>query len=81
MTQKNQPTHQIRVGRVIASVWERSGDTGPRFNATFQRFYRKDEKWSYSDNFSGDDLLCLAKAADLAHTWISEQSSDADSNE
>ena len=78
---KTKPAHQIRVGRVIASIWKRSGESGPSRYATFQRFYRNGEEWNYSDNFSGDDLLSLAKAADLAHTYILEQSDESESND
>jgi hypothetical protein len=67
------PTHRIRVGRVIASIWERDGEKGPRHFATFEHFYQVDNDWKYSDCFGVDDLLALSKAADQAHTWISRQ--------
>lgn len=31
-------------------------------------------KWQDSPSFGRDDLLLVAKAADLAHTWVFEQS-------
>lgn len=68
-----QPTHKIRVGRVIASIWERDDEKGSRHFATFEHFYQVDRSWKYSNCFSVDDLLALSKAADHAHTWISRQ--------
>ena len=64
------PTHKIRIGRVIASIWERDGEAGTQSFVTFEHFFASEQGWSYSDCFSGEDLLSLAKAADVAHTWI-----------
>lgn len=68
------PVHEIRLGRIRASVWQNAG-AGPPFSVTFSRLY-KDEgagKWASSDSFSRDELLLLAKVADLAHTFVCEQ--------
>ena len=52
---------------------ERDG-RGPRYNVTVSRLYKGDDhQWGTSESFGRDDLLLLAKVADLAHTWISEQ--------
>jgi hypothetical protein len=45
---------------------------GPRFSVTFERLYREEGVWKSSSNFGRDDLLVLAKVADLAHTWTAE---------
>jgi hypothetical protein len=37
------------------------------------RLYRDGEEWRSLESFGRDDLLVLAKVADLAHTWICEQ--------
>ncbi len=70
-TSSNQPTHRIRISKVQAAIWQRSGENGPWYNVTFSRSYKdaKDE-WKSADSFSVDDLLLLAKVANEAHTWI-----------
>lgn len=67
------PIHEIRLGRIRASIWAQTN--GPAFSATFSRLYKDDGsgKWASSDSFSRDDLLVLGKVADLVHTWIHEQ--------
>ena len=72
-TQSNQPIAQVKVGTILASIWANENDEGAvRHSVQFQRMYRKDEKWHYTDSFGRDQLLTLAKAADLAHSKILE---------
>ena len=66
----NRPIHQIRIGLIRAAVWENPTDTGVWYAVTFERSYRDGEEWKSSDSYGRDDLLVLAKLADLAHTWI-----------
>ena len=66
----NQPVHQIRIGRIGAAVWANQTDSGVWYNVTFERSYRDGDDWKSSDSFGRDDLLVLAKLADLAHSWI-----------
>jgi hypothetical protein len=69
------PVHEIRLGRVRAAVWENEGPRGVRHSVTFTRLY-KDEKtglWADSTGFGRDDLLVLAKVADLAHSWVTDR--------
>ena len=64
-TQK--PVHEIRLGRIRASVWQ----NGKMYNTTFSRLYKYDnDKWANSTSFGRDDLPILAKVADRAHSWI-----------
>jgi hypothetical protein len=74
---KQPPVHQVRLpfgGCLLrASVWRhQNGEEAPRFNVTFTRTYlEKDGKtWAYSEFFRRDDLLGIARAAELAHDWI-----------
>ena len=69
---KKTPTDQVKLGMLIASIWENDSGNGTFFNVTFQRCYRDRDNWKYSDSFNRDDLLQLAKLADLAHTRIYE---------
>ena len=70
--EKNRP-HQIRMGKVVASIWKNEGENGARYNLTVSKLYKQGEKWESTANFSRDDLPLLAKVVDLAHTWIYEQ--------
>lgn len=71
----NKPTHEIRMGRIKATIWENSTEVGIRHNVTLTRLYRDGDTWKDSTSFGRDDLPLLGKVADLAHTWIFEQSS------
>lgn len=70
---KNKPTHEIRLGSIKAAVWENDTANGTRFNVSLSRIYKQENDWKTSDSFGRDDLLLVAKVADLAHTWIFEQ--------
>jgi hypothetical protein len=71
---KNKPTYTIRLGTIKAALWENETQNGTRFNVTIQRLYMVDGEWAASDSFGRDDLLLVAKVADLAHSWIFERS-------
>ncbi len=73
MTTNNKPTHEIRLGAIKATIWRNETANGPRHNVTLVRLYKDGEEWRSSESFGRDDLLTLAKMADLAHTWIHEQ--------
>ena len=67
---KNEPAARVKLSSIQASVWRNQSPDGKTFySTTFDRRYKdKDGAWKSSDSFSGDQLLLLAKAADLAHT-------------
>src|SRR3954452_607072 len=70
---RNRPIHSVRLRNIRAAIWANETEQGPRYNTTFCRLYKDGEgSWRSSDSFGRDDLLLLAKVADLAHTWISE---------
>jgi len=73
----NKPVHQIRIGRIRAAIWANQTDSGLWHNVTFERTYRDGEAWKSSDSYGRDDLLVLAKLADMAHSWIINVRSDA----
>jgi len=72
------PVHEIRLGRVKATIWENETEKGPRHNTQFAVLYKKDDAWQTTDNFGRDDLPLVMKVADLAHTWIFQQSQKED---
>ena len=68
------PVHTVRFGAVKAVVWENRTQHGIMHNVTVARSYKDDHgDWQESSSFGTDDLLCLAKALDAAHSWIHEQ--------
>ena len=73
--EKVQPVHAIRLRNVRAAIWvEPDRGRCTYLNVTFSRSYRDQEgNWHTTESFGRDDLLLLAKVADLAHTWIWEQ--------
>lgn len=87
MNDKKKPAHEVRVGKIKAVIWANDTEGGERFNAVFKRIYRVAEEsrkkgdngWRETDSIGRDDLLLLAKVADLAHSWIVEQTGNAES--
>lgn len=72
--------HEIRIGRIKATIWENETQNGSRFNTKFSRLYKPDSEseWAESDSFGRDDLLILAKLASRVHDWIFEQKRDGE---
>ena len=67
------PVAKVRVGLITASIWERNSESGMFYSVSFERRYRDSEgNWQSSHSYDAQDLLALAKAADLAHTKILE---------
>src|SRR5512135_3907603 len=80
---KERPVQVIRIRNLRANIWANrlpSGDLA--YNVTFDRLYREPDQtdaqgevtnrgeWKQSQSFGKDDLLLLAKLADLAHTEV-----------
>lgn len=73
------PAHEVRLGRVKAAVWANGSEHGVRYSVSVCRVYKdQDGKWRTSESFGREDLLVLAKVVDRAHTWICEQTQNAD---
>ena len=77
---KEKPIHEVRLGAIKAAIWKNDTANGVRYNVALSRIYkdREDNQWKSTDSFGRDDLLVLAKVADLAHTWIHQQGHEAD---
>jgi hypothetical protein len=73
-TMKTKPSSEIRIGAIKAAIWQNETKAGTRYNVTFSRIYEDGDTWKSTESFSRDDLLLLAKVADLAHSWICAQS-------
>ena len=70
---KQKPAHEIRLGRVKATIWANETENGTRHNVTVSRIYKDGEDWKQTASFGRDDLPLVAKVVDLAHLWIYEQ--------
>ena len=67
------PVAEVRIGRVKATIWLNGTEQQPRHNVTFSRLYKDDAgEWKSTQSFGRNDLLVLAKVANLAHTRIFE---------
>jgi hypothetical protein len=72
-TTKERPVHEVRLGAVKAAIWRNETELGVRYGVTFERLYKSEQGWNSSTTFGRDELLVLAKVADLAHSYIHEQ--------
>ena len=71
MTQPTKPIAEVKYGMIVASIWRNETEKGVRHNVTLSRLYKTEEgQWKRSDSFGRDDLLLVAKVADLAHSKI-----------
>jgi hypothetical protein len=70
MAAKTKPVHEIRIGRIKASIWANKTERGTVHNVTVQRIYKGEEGWRSASSFGRDDLPLLAKVLDWAHTWL-----------
>jgi hypothetical protein len=75
---KDKPVHEVRIGAIKAALWKNDTEKGVRYNVAFSRLYKEtdEDQWKSTDSFGRDDLLVLAKVADVAHTWICQQAQE-----
>ena len=66
------PSATVRIGSIKAAIWTNDTPGGPRHSVTFQRFSKSGDEWKTTRSFGRDDLLVLAKVADLAYSRILE---------
>lgn len=74
---KQRPAHEIRLGRIKATIWANQNDNGTWYNVTLSRSYKDGDEWKSSSSFGRDELLTVAKIADLANGWIFQAQSSA----
>jgi hypothetical protein len=68
---KNRPIEELKIGRVRAAVWKNESESGPYFSVTFSKLYKDQEgNWKDTTSYTRDDLMLVAKVADMAHTWL-----------
>ncbi len=82
MAQKQKPAHEIRLGRIRATIWANNSDNrNVWFNVSLTRLYKDGEQWKDSSTFRRDDLPVVAKVVDMAYAWIWGQEVPADPDE
>jgi len=64
------PASKVSLYPISCAIWRNENQKGEAFySATFERTYKdKEGKYQSSDSFNAQDLLLLAKVADLAHS-------------
>ena len=64
------PAARVTLYPVTATIWRNENKDGETFYSTaFERRYKDREgNWKGATSFNSDELLLLAKVADLAHT-------------
>ena len=73
-----QPVAEVRLGRIAATIWRnRAADDGTFYSTQITRLYRRDDTWERSPSFGRDELLTVAKVADMANTRIHELQAEA----
>ena len=78
-SEKQKPAHEIRMGRIKATIWHNIIEGGSsRYNVQIRRIYKEDksDEWKTADSFGRDDLPLVVKIADMAHTWIYERAQE-----
>jgi hypothetical protein len=71
-TNAKRPVHEVRLGRIKATIWENDTRDGVRHNVSLSRIYKDGNTWKDSTSFGRDDLPLVSKVADMAHTWVYE---------
>ena len=78
----NTPVDDVRIGRVKATIWCNETEDGKaRFNVVFARLYKDGDTWQSSQSFGRNDLLVLAKVADLVHTRVLQLPEESNSED
>jgi hypothetical protein len=61
---KQKPTHEVRLGRIRAAIWDNATDNGSWRKVTFSRLFKdKDNRWRDTESFSQEDVLLLTEVA------------------
>ena len=69
----NSPTAEVRLGRIKATIWANRDKDGGRWHAVqLTRLYQDGGEWRWTHSFGRNDLLAVAKVADLAHSKVCE---------
>ena len=89
---KDRPVHVVKFRNIRGKIWANRLPSGQvAYNVTIDRLWRDDDEfneggevikqgeWHQSQSFGRDDLLLVAKVADLCHSWIFDQAREQNS--
>lgn len=78
MTTTNKPIDHIRLGTIQAAIWKNATDDDrPYYSISFEKRYTdRDGNWQSATSFLRDELLVLAKAAEMAFARVHELQSE-----
>ncbi len=67
----NRPIKRIKLGNgITAAIWENQSSKGGVWHSvTIGRCYKDGDKYQETTSFRRDDLLFVAKAAEMAFRW------------
>lgn len=69
----DRPVAEVRLGRIKAVIWANAGEDGEVWHTVqLVRLYREGDRWQSTHSFRRNDLLLVAKVADLAHSKVCE---------
>lgn len=73
MGTNNRPLHEVKLGRVRATIWANETKAGPRYSVVLSRRYKApDGSWKSTESFDAGDLLNVAHATERALEFILE---------
>lgn len=70
--------HEIKKGRVKATIWHETESGITRYNVAFTRTVDDPERWWEASSFQRSDMPAVAKLAEDVNAWICLQSEDDD---
>lgn len=66
---KERPVHELRLGRVKATVRLNRSPKGTWHSVAISRLYKEASKWQETTSFHHDDLPLVAEVASQAWLW------------
>ena len=67
--EKKRPT-EVRIGNVKAVIFENETKYGVTHSVSFEKIYKKDDKWESTPSFRKEDLLLLCKLSNSVHSKL-----------
>ena len=70
----SKPVLTLRDGKLSASIWENTGESGKFYSVTFQRVYTDKDSGEVKNSsaFSGAEILQIAQLATKAYNEVGE---------
>ena len=70
-SEAKRPVHTVKLGPVIAAIWENKTEYGPRYSVTLEQLYKDDsDKWNSSHSVFAANLPLAEKVLSKAFDYI-----------